>query len=105
MEVEQVWQYGQGIGEPLYSFFVGDADWMETTGNVLVTFGGISHTGGVPGSDLGLGTVHTRIIEVDHHRVPREVFDLLVYDPDGAIAVYRSERIPNLYGRDAITSW
>ena len=50
----------------------------------------------VPG-DLGLGEVAARIIEVDHNTPAEKLFDLLLFDPDGRIQVYRSERIPSLY--------
>jgi arylsulfate sulfotransferase len=101
MEVEQVWQYGPGLFSP----FISDVDWLPRSGNVLVTFGATSYVGGVRSIDLGRGTIHTRIIEVDHRTSPREVFDLTVYDRDGGmIAVYRSERIPSLYGAEVVTS-
>ena len=102
MEVRQIWEYGKNIEKPLYAAHIGDANWMQKTGNVLITFGGTSVTGGVPNSELGLGEVSTRIIEVTHDTPATEVFDILVYDPvPGArLQVYRSERIPDLYAVD-----
>jgi hypothetical protein len=101
MTVRQVWEYGENIAEQLYSSFISDADWQETTGNRLMTFGAVSYVGGVLGSDLGLGDNHTRIIEVTDSNVP--VFDLRLSDAAGVsrMTVYRSERIPSLY---ALTS-
>ena len=66
MEIRQVWEYGKDIEKPLYVGHIGDANWMNTTGNILITFGGTSFTGGVPNAKLGLGEVSTRIIEVTH---------------------------------------
>jgi len=98
MNVRQLWEYGENIAEPVYSFFISDADLQETTGNRLLTFGGVSFVGGVSSADLGKGPRYTRIIEVTNDVVPVEVFDLEMYDAaGGAIGVYRSERIPSLY--------
>ena len=96
-EVEQVWEFGEFIEEPIYSRFISDADWQPTTGNVVVHFGGVSYTGGVASADLGLGVNHVRIIEVTRDTPPDIVFDLTVYNPTGSITIYRSERIQSLY--------
>jgi len=98
MLVQQVWEYGENIAEPIYSHFISDADWLPTTGNVLMTFGGTSYVDGVSGVDLGFGTLHTRIVEATRDVVPVRVFELAAYDPSGGrITAYRSERIPDLY--------
>jgi hypothetical protein len=95
MQVQQVWEYGENIAERVYSFFISDADWLETMGNRLMTFGGVSFVGGVASIDLGLGVRHARIIETSGDV---KVFELWAYDPGGGpITVYRSERIPSLY--------
>ncbi len=103
MEIRQVWEYGKEIAERLYSGRGSDANWLSTTGNVLITFGSTSHTGGVRNADLGLGEVSTRIIEVTHDTPVVKVFDLSMFDPDpeARIQVYRCERIPDLYPRDS----
>jgi arylsulfate sulfotransferase len=102
MEIRQVWEYGRNIAKPLYAGHIGDANWMRKTGNVLITLGGTSITGGVPNSELGLGEVSTRIVEVTHDTPAVKVFDMLVYDPArrARAQVYRSERIPDLYPVD-----
>ena len=97
MEVRQIWEYGEFVAEPLYSRYISDADWQPTTGNVMITFGGVNYVGGVPSADLGLGTDHARIIEVTDDVVPTVVFELKLYNPSGSIGLYRSERIPSLY--------
>jgi hypothetical protein len=101
-EVRQVWEYGKNIEKPLFAGHISDANWMPTTGNVLITFGGTSFTGGEANSDLGLGEITTRIIEVTHDSPATKVFDMLVYDPepDARLQVFRSERIPDLYPVD-----
>ncbi|MDH3411221.1 MAG: aryl-sulfate sulfotransferase [Gammaproteobacteria bacterium] len=103
MEVRQIWEYGGNIAESLYAGHISDANWLQKTGNVLITFGGISYTGGVRNVDLGLGDVSTRIIEVTHDIPAVKVFDLSLFDPaPGArMQVYRSERIPDLYPLDS----
>ncbi|MCP3995574.1 MAG: aryl-sulfate sulfotransferase [bacterium] len=98
MTVQQVWEYGEFIAEPIYSSFISDADWQPITGNVLTTFGGTSYVGGVSSADLGLGLMHARIVETTDDDVPIEVFNLMIYDPTGGrISSYRSEKIPDLY--------
>ena len=106
MEVRQVWEWVSDIkdgvyDETLYAGFIGDADWMGVTGNVLITFGGVSFTGGVPNEEIGRGQVSTRIIEVEHVLGGKRVFDLAVHhNADGVgarTAVYRSEKIRSLY--------
>jgi len=102
MEVRQVWEYGKDAEEPLFAGHIGDANLLSRTGNVLITFGGTSFTGGVKNNDLGLGAVSTRIIEVTHDTPAEKVFDMLVYDPErgSRLQIYRSERIPDLYPVD-----
>lgn len=102
MQIRQVWEYGENIEKRLYAGHIGDANWMKKTGNVLITFGGTSFTGGVRNADLGLGNVSTRIIEVTHDTPARKVFDILLYDPAAGarVQVFRSERIPALYPLD-----
>ncbi len=102
MEIRQVWEYGKGIPETLYAGRIGDANRMNTTGNTLITFGGTKYTGGVRTSELGLGAISTRIIEVSAETPADKVFDILAYDPAplARLQVYRSKRIPDLYPVD-----
>jgi hypothetical protein len=104
MEVREVWEYGANAADRIYTQSRGDADWMSTTGNVLITFSAINFVNGVLGSDLGLGSEHARIVEVDHGTPASVVFDLQVHDPTGgSIRIYRSERIRRLYPPDHVT--
>ena len=94
MTFEQVWAYG-GMFDPghsFYSFFLGDANQLPVTGNVLVTDGGKRNA-----NLLRFG----RIAEVTHASPPREVFELIIRD-NAAVdpvhyAVYRSHRLSSLY--------
>jgi arylsulfate sulfotransferase len=100
MTIEQVWEYGANqSGELIYTPFIGDADALPETGNVLITFGGICTINGVPSDNIGPCHVSARIIEVDS-ATNRKVFDIFLDDADPATTgykVYRSDRIPTLY--------
>lgn len=77
-EVEIVWEYGQFEDETLFTFFIGDADYMPMTGNAMITFGGIQPA---------------RIIEVTRTTPAQKVFDLTLFEN----FTYRSERLQSLY--------
>ncbi|MEM7280741.1 MAG: aryl-sulfate sulfotransferase [Pseudomonadota bacterium] len=97
MTISQVWEYGSSEG--LYTPFIGDADWMSETGNVLITFGGFCNLNGMPSENLGQCRTSGRIIETTYDTKTR-VFDLSVEDPDTTTTgyrVYRSERVGSLY--------
>lgn len=99
MTAELVWQYGEkDSAQPgwIYSGALGDADYQNTTGNVIITHGSIRNAA---------GKFSTRIVEVTHN-VPAtgaetEVFNLTVSDSSTATKIgwrtYRSERISSLY--------
>lgn len=76
-EVDIVWEYGQ-FEEDLYTFFIGDADFMPQTGNAMITFG---------------GTQPAHIIEVTRTTPAVKVFDLSLESN----FTYRSERLESLY--------
>jgi putative cell wall-binding protein len=89
MTVQQVWEYAPGN---LYASFIGDADELPTTGNVLVTFGGLR--------DEVDEQPSARLVEVTRDQSPTVVWELRVEDtnPDGAgnYFIYRAERIAGL---------
>ena len=100
MTVEQLWEWGlPQSGEQLYAPFVGDADLLEKTGNVLISYAGLCHENGVPSDSIRSCQWSVRIIEVHRTDPNRIVFDLRVADPTGSIRwrSYRSERIQSLY--------
>jgi arylsulfate sulfotransferase len=92
MEVSQVWEYGSG-GELGFCVALGDADFMPTTGNVLMNCGRI-----FPPVE---GEASASIVEVTRTTPAVEVFELLVEDDNAAgppnRTIYRIERLPALY--------
>jgi hypothetical protein len=102
MEVQQIWEFGTHVDQRYYSTSVGDADWMDITDNILITYGNIMFVGGVDGNSLGMGGSHTRIVEVDRSMAAEKLFEVVIYNttPGSKISGYRSERIPDLYPRD-----
>ncbi len=95
MEVAQEWEYGTDAAERLYARAVSDADWLSSTGNVLVTFGAVTFIDGVPPNGAAV-----RIIEVSHGLPAEKVFELSIAASDPGSRgwrTYRSERINDLY--------
>ena len=98
MEVAEVWSYGGPGDETFFARFLGDADWMPQTGNVLVNYGGlVSDAAGMPIVD-GAGHNWVRIVEVTHDAPAEKVFELFIDDERPAgWSVARVERLPSLY--------
>ena len=98
MEVAEVWSYGGPGDEPFFARFVGDADWMPQTGNVLINYGGlVSDAVGTPIVE-GAGHNWVRIVEVTHETPAEKVFELFIDDERPAgWSVFRAERLPSLY--------
>ena len=102
-EVTQVWEYGQFVDEPLYAPFIGDADYLPQTGNVLISFGGVTgDEEGNPTDVIGSGSkTAVHLIEVTHTEPAEKVFELTIVDPTPELAngwtTYRAERLPSLY--------
>ena len=97
MEVSELWSYGGSEDERYYAGFVGDADWMPETGNILINFGGlVSDADG--NFTTGRGHNWSRIVEVTHDTPAEKIFELLIdaESPEGWFA-FRAERLPNLY--------
>ena len=102
MEITQVWEYGEFAQEILYTPFIGDADYMTETGNVLITFGGITQDAqGFPSETIGDSKVSAKVVEVTHEIPAEVVFEMSITDTSPDIAngwtVYRAERLPGLY--------
>ena len=60
MEVSQVWEYGGSITQALFTPSVGGVEWLEKSGNVLVTFGNITYAGGMPPSPYSTNAAMVR---------------------------------------------
>ena len=101
--VRQTWSYGGAGEEIFYSPFISEADQLPHTGNVLITDGGrIRDKMGRPSARIVGGHHWARIMEVTHSDSPEKVFEITVdsqeHDKSIGWAVYRSERLPSLYG-------
>lgn len=98
MQVAEVWSYGGPGDEPFFARFLGDADWMPQTGNVLINYGGlVSDPAGAAIAD-GAGHNWVRIVEVTHETPAEKVFELVIDDERPAgWSVSRAERLPSLY--------
>jgi len=103
MQVSQVWEYGRTNDDRLYTDRVGNASWLPSQGNVLVTFGYVLYENGLPPNPFAPSATMVRIKEVTHNPEPAVVFDLQVFDSGNTNRfytgglVYRSYRIPDLY--------
>ena len=101
MTVEQIWEYGSPVTPAIYAASMGDADYMGSTGNVLITFGDIRGYGTTTNADLGKGAVQFSLVEVNPASNNEVVFDLnvfgFIYNAPVGWRSYRSERIPGLY--------
>jgi arylsulfate sulfotransferase len=94
MTTEQIWWYGshvQGAEDHMFSRFIGDADPLPTTDDILVT-NGATFEPGVPVN-------HAQLLELTRTRPPLRVFEARIIAPGDTTSwtVYRSERIPSLY--------
>jgi len=97
MTIRQVWQYGKQASPQLFAGFIGDADELAQSGNVLITYGGTSVIDGISTASLGFGPVVARIVEVTRSIPATKVFEVMISDESSWISVYRSERIASLY--------
>ncbi|HUJ73924.1 MAG TPA: aryl-sulfate sulfotransferase, partial [bacterium] len=97
MTVSQVWDFGSPstVAQTLYTGFLGDADEMPQTGNVLTTFGAISYIGGQATNNLV-----ARVIESTKSGQVVFQLNLGVDSSDPAqqqrLTDYRADRIPTL---------
>ena len=103
MTVEQVWSYGGEDSEQFYSPFLGDADELKETSNVLITDGGrINDKSGLQTNIIVMGNHWARLVEVTKDDMVEKVFELIIGNPDrrangGGWSVYRSERVKGFF--------
>ena len=87
----QIWEHvvDDVDGQPVYAFFIGDADQMDN-GNIFIIHGGIAPQDGFR---------HARLIEVDPEGADGGdiVWDLTIGTADAGVTVYRAERLSSLY--------
>ena len=96
--VSQVWAYG-GPGEDSFFSNVGsDADWLATTGNVLVTHAGLTADPAGTPDDTSDDVSWARIVEVTHTTPVEVLLDLVIREgPEVGWRVYRAERLTSLH--------
>ncbi len=101
MTVEQIWQYGKERGAECYAAFLGDANYMEQTGNRLITFGGQIRVDGAPSDFIlsgvrGESVVVSRVVEVNENK--DVVYEISVEPTNGDVSgeTYQAKRM-NLY--------
>jgi arylsulfate sulfotransferase len=99
--VRETWSYGDRKRNRFYSAFVGDADWLPATGNVLITDGGrLEDRNGVPVGRPPGAAQWGRILEVTRDPQADVVFELQVSERGRGnrfgSSIYRAERIPSL---------
>lgn len=100
--VREVWSYGGRTGPRFFSAFVGDADWLPETNNVLVTDGGrLEDSRGRPVGEPPGATQWGRVLEVTRAEPAQVVFELHLSERGRSnrygSSIYRAERIPSLY--------
>lgn len=79
--VTEVWSFGEELDPPYYSTRMGNADWLEETGNVLV----------VLTAPWDPSLPNTRVLEVTHTEPAEVVWDLQVHTSDRP--AYRAHRV------------
>jgi hypothetical protein len=123
LEVEELWTYGGPGDDQFFSAFLGDADWLPETSNLLITDGAriLVPEGGPAGADeaeeaeeaeeadeaeepieiidlLQNSIFWGRVLEVTHTQPAEIVFEVQVKQEEGpGVLVYRAERLPSLY--------
>jgi arylsulfate sulfotransferase len=98
MTVRQVWSYGGPGSEHFYSAFMGDADGLTVTGNVLITDGGnLLDADGVPSNAVVPSRKISRILEVTGGDGTEKVFEIVIDTgaPPGW-SIFHADRLPGL---------
>jgi hypothetical protein len=99
MTVQQVWSFGGPGSEHFFSSFVSEADWLPSTGNILVTDGGRTRDEeGQMAAGERTKRQSARVFEVTRDQPSQKVFELIIEDQSEKDPkrwmVYRSQRIP-----------
>ncbi|MFC7063097.1 aryl-sulfate sulfotransferase [Halobacillus seohaensis] len=87
MTVEEVWSYGEERGKGFFSFIVGDADYLQETGNRLITSGYAFDEN---------DNLHSRIVETTDEEDAEVVYELKItgFEEGSSRQAYRAERMP-----------
>ncbi len=99
--VEQIWEFDAGKDTGYYSTFVGGATLLPQTGNVFVTFGGVTYEDdGTPSDNNQLHRVMARHVEVTRDAAPEKVLELAIEDRSETDAIryfsFRGEHVNSL---------
>ena len=96
--VEQLWEYGSERGSDCYATFLGDADYLSTTQNRLLCFGGQLRSHGEPVDTIISGVfggvvVNSRIVEVSEGG--QVVFEVAAHENaySSSSETYQTERL------------
>ncbi len=97
MTIRQVWAYGETVSERFYTTFLGDADWLPLTGNILVTAGGhVIDPEGLPIDYPSAGWHRAHIFEMSRTSPAETVFEIVLDEGMGVEtrgwSVYRAAR-------------
>ncbi|WP_209300557.1 aryl-sulfate sulfotransferase [Lentibacillus salicampi] len=86
MTVEEVWSFGEARGKSFHSSIVGDADYLDGTGNRMMTSGYIE-------VDEGM---NSRVIEVNDNLPADVIYELVIsgFEKESHRQAYRAERMP-----------
>jgi arylsulfate sulfotransferase len=94
--VEEVWSYGPGQ-EQFVAPFIGDADEMPETKNILIADGGrFMDEEGNPAYTFG---AHQwgRVLEVSRDKEPKKLWEVTVKDSKVRYSIYRAQKLKSLY--------
>ena len=102
MTVSQPWCFDANRDPNYYSMFVSGADQLPETGNVFITFGGISqHDDFTPTDNNQRGRIMTRLVEVTGDAAPKKVLEISVEDASESDPIkwfsFRSSHLTSLY--------
>jgi arylsulfate sulfotransferase len=103
MTVTQVWDYGRTNDDRLFTGFVGSTYELPQTGNILINYGFVSLSNGVPINPFSPGALMLRLKEVTHDPNPEVVLDIAFFDFQNTSptytgsGAYRTHWIPDLY--------
>jgi arylsulfate sulfotransferase len=99
MTVEQLWQYGKERNLECYATFLGDANYLPTTNNRLITFGGQIRDGDIAldsiiDSVFGNAIVKSRVVEVTEDNDIVYEINVTPTGNDTSGETYQAKRIP-----------